>query len=258
MRSCRSSKASTPDMANLLQLRRLEDLHGFLLVDKPEGIAFPTVVKAVKRQFNLVKVGHGGSLDAGASGLLVLLINDANRHVDRIMSADRSYEGVLKLGVRTSTGDRFGERLGDADEAATYDSFRERIDEAASQFRGDVFQTEPQFCAVRREGSAAYEIADTGAHKPFLAHVNKLAFSPSPLSPAHVSFTLKASKNLIVRALVTELGEALGCGASLTSLVRTRQGPFSVEAATPFQQLLETSLTDVPALVRPISESFAT
>lgn len=244
-------------MANLLQMRQLEGLNGLLLVDKPEGIAFPSVVKAVKRRFNLVKVGHGGSLEAGASGLLVLLLNEANKAAERIMNADRVYEGVLKLGVRTSTGDRFGEPQGDADETATYEAFRERIDEAASRLRGDLFQTEPRFCAVRREGSAAYEIADTGAHQAFLAHVNKLAFSTSPLSPAHVSFTLKASKSLIVRALVMELGDLLGCGATLTSLRRTRQGSFSVEAATPFQQLLTTELGDFPALVRPVSEAFS-
>lgn len=244
-------------MANLLQLRRLEDLNGFLLVDKPEGLAFSTVVKTVKRQFNLVKVGHGGSLDAGASGLLVLLVNDANRHVDRIMNADRSYEGVLKLGVRTNTGDRFGAVQGDEATGLSCDALRGQIDALADSLQGDLFQTEPSFCAVRREGSAAYDVVGTGAHSPFLAHVNRIAFAPSPISPAHLAFTLKASKNLIVRALVQELGEELGCGASLASVRRTRQGPFSVESALPFQTLLETSLCDVPALVRPISEAFA-
>ena len=143
------------------------------------------------------------------------------------------------------------------EEWARVEAFRERIDEAASRLRGDLFQTEPRFCAVRREGSAAYEVADTGAHQAFLAHVNKLAFSPSPLSPAHVSFTLKASKSLIVRALVMEFGDLLGCGATLTSLRRTRQGAFAVEASTPFQQLLTTELGDFPALVRPVSEAFS-
>lgn len=243
-------------MANLVQLRRLEDLNGFLLVDKPEGLAFSTVVKAVKRQFNLVKVGHGGSLDAGASGLLVLLVNDANRHVDRIMNADRSYEGVLKMGVRTSTGDRFGVVQGDETAGLSYDALRGRIDEAAARLQGDLFQTEPRFCAVRREGSAAYDVVDTGEHSPFLSHLNRIAFAPSPVSPAHLVFTLKASKNLIVRALVQTFGEELGCGASLTSVRRTRQGPFSVESALPFQKILETSLCDVPSLVRPISEAF--
>ena len=95
-------------MANLAQLKILEDLNAALLVDKPAGIAFSTVQKAVKRKFNLVHVGHGGSLDASASGLFVLLINDANKFVGDIMGADRSYEGTFRLGVKTSTGDMQG------------------------------------------------------------------------------------------------------------------------------------------------------
>ena len=93
-------------MANLTQLKMLEGLDGFLLVDKPVGIAFSTVVKTVKRKFNLVKVGHGGSLDAMASGLLILLLNDANKFVDRVMGADRAYTGTMKFGATTDTGDR--------------------------------------------------------------------------------------------------------------------------------------------------------
>ena len=96
-------------MANLTRLRMLEDLDGFLLVDNPAGIAFTSVVKTVKRKFNLVKVGHGGSLDAAATGLLVLMVNDANRFVGDVMGADRSYEGVMRLGVSTNTHDVQGE-----------------------------------------------------------------------------------------------------------------------------------------------------
>ena len=82
-------------MANLTQLKILENLNGFLLVDKPAGLAFASVVKAVKRKFNLVKVGHGGALDAMATGLFILLINDANKFVADVMGADRSYEGTM-------------------------------------------------------------------------------------------------------------------------------------------------------------------
>ena len=95
-------------MANLTQLKMLEDLDGVLLVDKPAGIAFPTVVKTVKRKFGLVKVGHGGSLDAMASGLLVLLLGDANKFASDVMGADRSWTGSMKFGETTDTGDRYG------------------------------------------------------------------------------------------------------------------------------------------------------
>ena len=99
-------------MANLTQLKMLEDLDGFLLVDKPAGIAFSSVVKTVKRNFNLVKVGHGGSLDAMATGLLVLIVGDANKFANDLMAADRSYEGTMKLGLVTNTHDIYGEKTG--------------------------------------------------------------------------------------------------------------------------------------------------
>ena len=147
-------------MANLTQLKMLEDLNGFLLVDKPAGIAFASVLKAVKRKFNLVKVGHGGSLDAMASGLFILLIGDANKFVGDVMGADREYAGTLKLGATTDTGDVWGRPVPLPPRVAS-----------AEEMKGDVFQTEPRFCAIRKEGTADYEVVDTGEHKQFLAHV---------------------------------------------------------------------------------------
>ena len=159
-------------MANLTQLKMLEALDGFLLVDKPVGIPFATVVKTVKRKFNLVKVGHGGSLDAMASGLLVLMLNDANKFVDQVMGADRSYAGTLKLGETTDTGDRYGRPEPLPEHVCSVD-----------EIRGDVFQVEPRFCSVRKEGTADYEIADTGDHKQFLAHVYRFDANRAKASP---------------------------------------------------------------------------
>ena len=131
----------------------LEDLDGFLLVDKPAGIAFSSVVKTVKRKFNLVKVGHGGSLDAMATGLLVLLINDANKFVGDVMGADRAYEGVMRLGISTNTHDVQGEPTGgSAPDGGWNAAFMERALAALPEFKGDVFQTESRWCSVRREG----------------------------------------------------------------------------------------------------------
>ena len=239
-------------MANLTQLKMLENLDGFLLVDKPEGLAFSTVVKAVKRNFNLVKVGHGGSLDAMASGLLVLLLNDANKFVDRVMGADRSYTGTIKFGLKTNTGDIKGVPV--AKEDATFLSREEEIAHLIPQFKGDVFQAEPRFCAVRKEGSADYEIADTGEHKQFLAHVYRFEVEKVG-GDGEGRFSLVASKSLIPRALVDDFGDALGCGAALASLRRTCIGKFDVAEAVPFQKLLETNIRDFPSLVQPIAKA---
>ena len=239
-------------MANMVQLKMLEDLNAFLLVDKPVGIAFASVVKVVKRKFNLVKVGHGGSLDAAASGLLVLLVNDANRFVGDVMGADRAYTGTMRLGLRTNTGDVQGEPVAAAG-AASPSVTPAVTDALLAEFRGDIFQTEPRFCSVRREGSAAYEIADTGEHKPFLTHVYRLDVGPE--SGGRMPFEVVATKGLIVRALVNDFGEALGCGAALESCRRTRVGRFKVEDAIPFDRLLETDIRDFASCTIPLGKA---
>ena len=234
-------------MANLTQLKMLEDLSGVLLVDKPAGLAFPTVVKTVKRKFNLVKVGHGGSLDAMASGLLILLVNDANRFVADVMGADRGWTGTMRLGRATNTHDCHGEVVAEREPSAP----PERVEAALAALRGDIFQTEPRFCSVRREGSAAYETADTGEHTQFLAHVYRFRAEAAP--EGRMSFEVKGTKSLIVRTLVNDFGEALGCGACLESLRRTSVGKFDVAEAIPFDRLLETEMGDFASCVKPMS-----
>jgi len=213
----------------------LEDLSGFLLVDKPAGIAFSTVVKSVKRKFNLVKVGHGGSLDAMASGLFVLIIGDANKFAADIMGADREYTGTMKFGQTTDTGDLCGRPT---EPPATVPPL--------SEFKGDIFQTEPRFCSIRKEGTAEYEIADTGEHKPFLAHVYRLSVEKVEGTES-AAFELKASKGVIVRALANDMG------ACLATLRRTKVGKFDVADAIPFDKLLETEIKDFAPCVMPMS-----
>ena len=217
-------------MANLTQLKMLEGLDGFLLVDKPVGIAFSTVVKTVKRKFNLVKVGHGGSLDAQASGLFILLIGDANKFVGDVMGADREYTGTLKRGETTDTGDAWGRPIPLPARLATL-----------GDLKGDVFQVEPKFCAIRKEGTAEYEVVDTGEHKQFLAHVYRFDVKDDG------AFELKASKGVIVRALAQDMG------ATLTSLRRTKVGKFDVKDAVPFDKLLTTEMKDFASVVTPLS-----
>ena len=219
-------------MANLTQLKMLEGLDGFLLVDKPVGIAFSTVVKTVKRKFNLVKVGHGGSLDAQASGLFILLIGDANKFVGDVMGADREYTGTLKRGETTDTGDAWGRSIPLPSRLATLDDLK-----------GDVFQVEPKFCAIRKEGTAEYEIVDTGEHKQFLAHVYRFDVKDDG------TFDLKASKGVIVRALAQDMG------ATLTSLRRTKIGKFDVADAVPFDKLLTIEMKDFASCVMPLSKA---
>lgn len=216
-------------MANLTQLRMLEEVDGFLLIDKPAGIALSTVVKTIKRKFNLVKVGHGGSLDVMASGLLVLLLNDANKFANRIMEADRVYEGVLKAGGTTNTGDIHGEKV------------EKKETTAIEEMRGDVFLTEPRFAAIRKEGSAGYEVVDTGEHTQALGHIYKFVIAEEG------RFILSATKGVLPRAIAYDLG------MTLTELRRVKIGRLAVEEAIGFDKLLELELKDFKSWVKPIS-----
>lgn len=225
-------------MANLTQLRMLENLDGFLLVDKPEGLSFATVLKTVKRKFNLVKAGHGGSLDTMASGLFVILVGDANKYVDRVMGADRTYSGVLRFGETTDTGDRYGRPAPLPDPVMPL-----------ADAKGDVFQTEPRFCSIRRDGAAEYEVVDTGDHTQFLSHVYRLELSGE--DAVEKSFTMTASKSLLPRALAIDLG------ATLMSLRREKVGKFDVKDAVPFARLLELELKDFASVVMPLSKALA-
>ena len=118
-----------------------------------------------------------------------------------------------------------------------------------ADLRGDVFQTEPRFCAVRREGSAQYDIADTGEHTQFLAHVYRFEVGEKDASSGESGFSLVASKGVIVRALAQDLG------ATLMSLRRTKIGKLSVDDAIPFDKLLETDVGNLPSCVVPISRA---
>ena len=231
-------------------MKILEGVSGFLPVDKPRGIAFSSVMKTVKRKFNLVKVGHGGSLDAYATGLFVIVVGDANRLAGELMGADRSYEGTMVLGRRTDTRDVFGavekECVAAAGEA--------EIDAALASFKGDVFQTEPRMCTVRRDGAASYDTADTGEHAPILSHVYSLKRTGLEQMDGgfkRLGFAVSGTKNLIVRALAGDIGEELGCGAALETLRRVRIGRMDISAAIPFEKILETDPASFPSLVVP-------
>lgn len=231
----------------------LEDLNGLLLIDKPVGLSFTTVVKTVKRKFNLVKVGHGGSLDPSASGLLILLLNDANRFTGDVMGADRLYSGSMRLGLKTNTHDIYGEEIKSSEVPADFSS---KASQVMSEFKGDVFQTESRWCSVRREGSAGYEVADTGEHKPFLAHVYKFELGDNIEGASSLQFTLSATKGLIVRTLINDFGDAVGCGAALESLRRLKVGRWSVDEAIAFDKLLELEMSDLSSLIKPFTKEF--
>lgn len=224
---------------------------GLLLVDKPAGPTSHDIVDAVRRLFRFPKVGHGGTLDPGATGLLVLLIGRATKISQTIMGADKEYEGSMLLGVTTDSHDADGAVLSRADVSSVTE---ERL---AAEFRawvGDIEQIPPMVSAVKKDGVALYKLARQGeevAREPRLVHIYEfvlLAFRP-PLA----RFRVRCSKGTYVRTLCHDVGARLGCGACLNTLRRTKSGALSVSDAIPFEQLVELSTDEVRKRIRPLS-----
>ena len=151
-------------MANLESIARLAELDGVLLVDKPVNISSHDLIKAVKQYFNLVKVGHGGTLDPNATGLLVVLLGNATRLSADLMGSDRTYSGVLRLGRDTNTFDREGETVAEK----PFDGVtRERFDEVVrKEFLGDSFQKPPAFSVIKMPAHPTYDIVRTAGRPP--------------------------------------------------------------------------------------------
>lgn len=223
-------------MANLESIALLAEVDGVLLVDKPANISSHDVVKAVKARFNLVKVGHGGTLEPNATGLLVLLVGDGTKLAGDIMGRDKAYTAKIRLGRVTDTQDREGRTLSEAPfESVT----RAVLDAALPEFRGDIFQTPPSFSVIKRSDSPNYDIVATDSEdaKARLVHVYRLAVAD--FAPPLVTFDLLCTKGVCVRALAHDLGQMLGCGASLEELRRVKCARFSVEDAIGFMDLLK-------------------
>ena len=240
-------------MANLDSIARLAELDGVLLVDKPTNISSHDVVKAVKQYFNLVKVGHGGTLDPNATGLLVLLVGDATRLSADLMGRDRTYSGVMRLGRATNTFDREGETVAEK----PFDGVtRERFDEIVRRdFLGDSFQNPPAFSVIKMPAHPTYDIvrtAEESERTEHLVHVYRLAVTD--FAPPRVAFEMSCTKGTVPRVIVHDIGQALGCGASLDELRRTRCGKFSLDDAIGFMDLLKLDAPDFRARVIPMSE----
>lgn len=217
--------------------RRAPDpFDGILLVDKPAEWTSHDVVAKIRNHFRLAKVGHGGTLDPLATGLLVLLIGRGTKLSDRIMGGDKVYEGTLRLGVTTDSQDRDGAILETID--ATHIT-REAAEQAMQHYLGDIEQIPPMVSAIKKNGVALYKLARKGQEierEPRKIHVfeyDLLRFE-NPL----LDFRVKCTKGTYVRTLAHDLGHDLGVGASLDALRRTASGNLSIDQAHTLETIL--------------------
>jgi tRNA pseudouridine55 synthase len=205
---------------------------GFLfLIDKPAGLTSHDVVERVRKATAFARIGHSGTLDPMATGLLLLCAGGAARLQSFFTRMDKSYEGVIRLGRSTTTYDREGETVGPERDASRIGL--EDVERAAEAFRGEFLQSPPPYSAKKLQGRKFYEMARRGETVPILpkkVRVSGLAFSPP--AEGRLPFSISCSSGTYVRAIASELGDRLGCGAHLETLRRTRIGQFDVAGAS--------------------------
>lgn len=231
------------------------EIDGILPVDKPTGPTSHDIVAEVRRRFRLRKVGHGGTLDPMATGLLLLLLGRGAKLSERIMGSDKTYEGVMTLGVSTDSQDADGEVL---EERPWTGVTREQVEEQMRARVGDQMQTPPMVSAVKIDGVPLYKRARKGetVDRPArLIHVYR--FQLDDFRPPEVAFTLKCTKGAYVRTLCHEIGEALGCGAHLSALRRTRIGSFDIRQAVTMEALADGGLDELQRKLISISAYLA-
>jgi tRNA pseudouridine55 synthase len=216
--------------------REPDPFDGILLVDKPTEWTSHDVVAKIRNHFKLNKVGHGGTLDPLATGLLVLLIGKGTKLSDRIMGGDKVYEGTIHLGITTSSQDCDGEVLEEKDASHIT---REQVETAIQNYRGDIEQIPPMVSAIKKDGVALYKLARQGKEierEPRKIHV--YSFDVTGFENPLVQFRVKSTKGTYVRTLAHDLGHDLGVGGSLDALRRTGSGPLDLSKAHTMDEIL--------------------
>ncbi len=204
-----------------------DSINGVLLVDKGQDMTSHDVVAVARRCLNTKQIGHCGTLDPMATGMLILVIGTATRIQDLLMSEDKEYTGTMTLGATTNTQDAEGEIL---EQKPVADFSKEQLVETFDQFRGDFYQTPPMVSAVKIDGVPLYKLARQGKEverEPRFVRVYNYDISRVELP--QIDFRVVCSKGFYVRTYAHDIGQKLGCGAHLSALRRTRSGHFTFQ-----------------------------
>ena len=222
---------------------------GVLLLDKPYAVTSNAALQTARRLLNARKAGHTGTLDPLASGLLALTFGEATKFSADLLHADKTYIAGIKLGQKTTTGDLEGDFL----QTRPVRVNRADIEKALDAFRGDILQVPPMFSALKRDGKTLYDLAREGvsiereARSVRIEKLEILEFADELLT-----VEVTCSKGTYIRVLAEDIGEALGCGAHLASLRRTKVGALSLEDAVTLQALETMSVDERLATLKPL------
>ena len=236
-----------------MSLAPVKEMEGVLLVDKPKGLTSHDVVYRLRRKLSMKKIGHAGTLDPMATGLLVMLIGKATRISQYLMSVDKAYEGEATLGVVTDSQDAEGEVLTTLPVPALTEA---QVLGAMKGFLGDQYQTPPMHSAIKIDGVPLYKLARKGEEverEPRFIRV--MAFDLLAFNPPAVTFRLLCTKGTYVRTIAHDLGQKLGCGAHLSALRRTGSGKFDIAQCLTLEAIEALSLPEIEKRLIPVYEA---
>lgn len=209
-------------------------ISGVLVVDKPIGLTSHDVVQIVRKGTNIRRAGHTGTLDPRASGVLVILIGPAVRLSEYVSASDKRYQAIVRLGASTDTYDAEGRITSSAPVEVT----EEQFEDALQQFIGEIEQVPPPYSAVKVKGRKAYEMAREGEEVDLQPRkINVYNLELLEWAPPEAVIDVYCSSGTYVRSLAHDLGNALGCGAHLVGLRRTKSGRFTLRDAVPLRRL---------------------
>jgi tRNA pseudouridine55 synthase len=230
-------------------MQDFSSLDGAILIDKPVGPTSHDVVDAIRRRFQIKKVGHCGTLDPNATGLLIIVLGRGTKLSEKLMGDDKVYEGTIKFGETTDSYDSDGELTASLPVPMMT---LEQLNEEAGKFIGDQLQVPPMVSAIKKNGVPLYKLARKGievVREPRLIHIYNFRFTDytEPLG----QFRVACTKGTYVRSIAHDLGQKLGCGAHLATLRRSVSGKFDVADSTKFDDVMNLTAAELEKKVLP-------
>ena len=227
-------------------------MDGIVIVDKPQGWTSQDVTARLRRVFGTRRIGHGGTLDPMATGVLPVFVGRATRAVEFFEHAEKTYETVLRLGITTDTEDMTGTVLTEENVSFT----EEQLQETLAAFRGEILQVPPMYSALKVNGQKLCDLARKGktvARQPRPITIHELTLVER--GENILRLRVRCSKGTYIRTLCKDIGEKLGCGGCMESLRRVAAGEYTIDEAVPLQTLLDTEepekyLRDVDTMFR--------
>jgi tRNA pseudouridine55 synthase len=229
-------------------------VNGILVVDKPAGISSNDVVQQAKRLFGAQKVGHTGSLDPLATGVLPLCFGEATKFSQYLLDADKKYWAQVRLGITTETADADGEVIAQADTSGITES---QVTAALETFVGEIEQIPSMYSALKHQGQPLYKLARQGIEvERAPRRISIYSAELLQFSEASIELRVHCSKGTYIRSLAEDLGAALGCGGHVSALRRLAAGPYEEAQATTLDELREVGdVREMDALLLPVSSA---